>query len=83
MTKQTLTVYGGTGCSTCTQACQQLDKHGISYTYINAYEDDEALEFLVENKLRGIPQVFIGDDHIGGYQELLVWLKAQPIKRIL
>jgi glutaredoxin 3 len=48
-----------------------LDKKGASYTEINV--DTNAgmrNEMILKTKRRTVPQIFIGDFHVGGYDDL-------------
>lgn len=63
MTK--LTIYGGTNCTACENLKDKLTAENIQYTYHNVHEDMDALQVLVSNGLRGVPQVFDGDHRVG------------------
>ena len=48
-----------------------LDKKGASYTELNV--DKNALlreEMMNKSKRRTVPQIFIGDVHVGGFDDL-------------
>ena len=66
----TYTVYGKSGCMPCQTAKTLLESAGKPYEYVNVLnmipvELDEFCE-----KHRGVPQVYQGDTHIGGLEEL-------------
>ena len=67
-----ITVYMGPMCSYCDAAKRLLNKKNIPYKEINiALEDDKMNEMIKKsNGKRTIPQIFIEDFHVGGYDEL-------------
>lgn len=70
------TVYGRSGCEYCDKALDLLDECGLAYKYIPLDVHRERLVWFKE--IRGftkVPQVFLGDTHIGGYTELEASLK--------
>ncbi len=71
------TVYSKNNCPSCAGAKQLLDSKGMGYTVVNCDEDPEKLMYLVQKGLRSVPQIFQGDQHIGGFQELQQYLKEQ------
>lgn len=62
-------VYGKSGCSYCEKAKTLCELYGLEYEYIDATFDEAALDFLIENGFRTVPQVYIDGEHIGGYTE--------------
>ena len=67
-----VTVYMGPMCGYCDAAKRLLTKKNISYKEINiALEEDKMNEMIKKsNGKRTIPQIFIEDFHVGGYNEL-------------
>ena len=65
-------VYMGPMCSYCDAAKRLLNKKNILYKEINiALEEGKMEEMLKKsNGMKTIPQIFIEDHHIGGYDEL-------------
>ena len=67
----TLTVYTRDNCPFCDRAKALLESRGVAYTTINVGEQPDAREFLVDQGLRSVPQIFNGTTLIqGGYQGL-------------
>jgi glutaredoxin 3 len=62
----------GPMCSYCDAAKRLLNKKNIPYKEINiALEEGKMEEMLKKsNGMKTIPQIFIEDHHIGGYDEL-------------
>ena len=48
-----------------------LDRKGVSYTEINV-DNQPGLreEMMAKTKRRTVPQIYIGDRHIGGFDDL-------------
>ena len=67
-----VTVYMGPMCSYCDAAKRLLNKKNIPYREINiALEEDKMKEMIKKsNGKRTIPQIFIENFHVGGYEEL-------------
>jgi glutaredoxin-like protein NrdH len=71
----TLTVYTKTNCSFCDQTKSLLESRGVAYNTINLEQQPDARDFLVDQGLRSVPQIFNGTTLLqGGYQGLA----AQP-----
>ncbi len=67
-----ITVYMGPMCSYCDAAKRLLNKKNIPFKEINiALEEGKMEEMLKKsNGMKTIPQIFIENFHIGGYDEL-------------
>ena len=67
-----VTVYMGPMCAYCDATKRLLNKKNIPFKEINiALEEDKMEEMLKKsNGMKTIPQIFIEDKHIGGYDEL-------------
>ena len=66
-----VSLYGTRLCSFCAAARQLLNRKGISYDDISV-DQDLALrnEVMQKSGQRTVPQIWVGDTHIGGYSEL-------------
>tara|TARA_A100001011_G_C14251189_1_gene817943 strand:- start:1185 stop:1442 length:258 start_codon:yes stop_codon:yes gene_type:complete len=67
-----VTMYSGTPCSYCEAAKALLTSKKIPFDEIDVWKNkDKAKEMLQRtNGARSIPQIFIGDQYVGGNQEL-------------
>lgn len=66
-----ITIYGSETCSYCTAARMLLKKKGVDYDDILVTGDaDKRQEMIVRSGNQTIPQIFIGAQPIGGYDEL-------------
>lgn len=64
-------VYVTTFCAYCVRAKELLKKRGIAYEEIDVTRDDEKRAWLVEaTGRRTVPQIFIGEEAIGGSDDL-------------
>jgi len=58
-------------CPYCIRAKMLLRQKGVAYEEIDVSGDDEKRRWLVEvTGRRTVPQIFIGDEPIGGFDEL-------------
>ena len=65
-------IYTGPLCNFCSAAKHLLNKKKINYEEIDIGYDDKKREEMLKksNGARTIPQIFIGEKHVGGYVEL-------------
>ena len=71
MSNSAVTIYTGNRCAYCNAAKRLLDSKEVKYTEINV-DDDPALreEMMTRTKRQSVPQIFIGDLHVGGFDDL-------------
>ncbi|MCM0607345.1 MAG: glutaredoxin 3 [Xanthomonadaceae bacterium] len=67
-----VTVYTMDYCPYCVAAKNLLKQHNIPFDEIKFAEDDDASWDMLEKKsgMKTMPQIFNGDELIGGYNEL-------------
>ena len=71
MSAPEVTIYTGHRCAYCNAAKKMLDSKGVEYTEINIHEDSVKAEEMVERtKRQTVPQIFIGDTHVGGFDDM-------------
>ena len=68
---QPVTVYVADWCPYCQRAKGLLQQKNVAFNEINV-EDDEKFreEMFARSKRRTVPQIFIGDKHVGGCDDL-------------
>ena len=67
-----ITVYTTEPCGFCRQAKALLSKRGLSYDEINlAMNADGRAKLAQRTGMMTFPQVIIGDELVGGFNELL------------
>jgi glutaredoxin 3 len=67
-----VTIYTGPLCNFCDAAKKLLTRNNVVYKEINIATVDGAMDEMISkaNGKRTIPQIFIEDFHVGGYDEL-------------
>ena len=72
-------------CNYCSAAKHLLNKRKINFEEIDIGYDDEKREEMLKksNGARTIPQIFIGEKHIGGYVELRALDKDGKLNSLL
>lgn len=65
-------IYTTQNCPYCVKAKKLLDRKGVAYEELRIDLDPELIAESVEKSggLRTVPQIFIGDYHVGGCDEL-------------
>ena len=77
------TVFGREGCGFCVQAKRVLETKELPFRYIDIHKEGiskEDLEKTVGKPVKTVPQIFHGNDYIGGYTELAAYLEAMEQK---
>ena len=78
-------IYGTQNCTFCHKAQQLLTQYDKPYTFIDVSESVDVNRAFF-NRFPGVktvPQIVLGDDHIGGYNELKNSLTLDAIESIL
>ena len=72
-------------CPYCVRAKNLLDKKGVSFEEIDIFSDDGARQEMLSksNGMRTVPQIFVGDTHVGGFDELHALDKAGKLDPLL
>jgi len=71
MTQSEVTIYTGHRCAYCNAAKKMLDSKGVEYTEINIHDNAGKAEEMVERtKRQTVPQIFIGETHVGGFDDM-------------
>jgi len=64
-------IYTTPYCPYCVRAKRLLERKAVPFEEIDVANDDEARIALAERTgLRTVPQIFIGDEHVGGSDDL-------------
>jgi glutaredoxin 3 len=67
-----VTIYVTDSCPYCRQAERFLDAKGVKYKAVDVTEDPAMRAQLVElTSQRTVPQIFIGEESIGGYSDMV------------
>ena len=66
-----IVIYATAFCSYCRRARNLLQHKGVEFTEISVDQHPEQRRIMIQRSRRHtVPQVFIGDLHIGGYDDL-------------
>jgi glutaredoxin 3 len=64
-------IYTTNWCPYCTAAKALLDDKGVAYDEIDATDPDVRVDMIQRaHGRRTVPQIFIGERHVGGYDDL-------------
>ena len=67
-----ITIYSTRSCPDCVRAKNFFDKKNIEYTEIMIVQDPSLINEMIEKSGRqSVPQIFIGDYHVGGFDDLI------------
>ncbi|MGB9152951.1 MAG: glutaredoxin 3 [Alphaproteobacteria bacterium] len=80
-----ITVYSGPSCPYCDRAKLLLKKKGVAFQEFDVRADADRLAEMMQksNGKRSIPQIFIGDRHIGGCDDLYALDSAGKLDALL
>jgi glutaredoxin 3 len=79
-----ITIYTTRVCPYCVAAKRLLKERGATYREIDVTGDDAKRAWLVETTgRRTVPQIFFGDEAIGGYDDLAALDKAGRLREKL
>lgn len=73
------TIYGKQGCINCNKAKQFLDGKGIDYEYVDLGTNPEALEFILAEGHKQVPQIYLEGSYIGGYEGLVAYVLQNKV----
>jgi glutaredoxin 3 len=82
---KSVTIYTGPLCNFCDAAKKLLARNNAEYKEINIATVDGAMDEMIKkaNGKRTIPQIFIDDQHIGGYDEARALEKENKLQDLL
>ena len=65
-------VYTGAACPYCERAKMLLERKGVPYREVRIDRDPEGLAAMLERSggRRSVPQIFVGDHHVGGFDDM-------------
>jgi glutaredoxin 3 len=77
-------IYSSEHCPYCVRAKELLQRKGCTYQEIRIDLDPQAKETMMATTgRRTVPQIFIGDQHIGGCDDLYALEKAGELDKLL
>lgn len=72
-------VYSKNNCPYCDMAKRLLDSNNVPYEVINIEENTDGRQFLAEQNLRSVPQIYNNGTLIGGFDKLKAWFELREI----
>jgi len=80
-----ITMYSAQGCGYCSSAERLLGSKGVArLTRIRVDSEPGKLEEMIaKTKRRTVPQIFIGDLHVGGFDDLAALDRSGKLDQLL
>lgn len=64
-------IYTTRWCPYCFAAKDLLDAKGVAYDEVNAEDPEVRMQMVTRaHGRRTVPQIFVGDTHVGGYDDM-------------
>jgi glutaredoxin 3 len=84
MSQPAVTLYVSDWCPYCERAKGLLTQKRVAFSEINV-EDDAKLreEMIARSSQRTVPQIFIGDRHVGGCDDLFELDRSGELDRLI
>ena len=77
-------MYSTSYCGYCMRARSLLERKGVAINEIKVDEDMREREIMMKRSgRRTVPQIFIGDRHVGGYVDLAALDRAGELDQLL
>ena len=84
MTQPAVTLYTSDWCPYCQRAKGLLTQKNVVFTEINVEDEPKLREEMIARSSRGtVPQVFIGDKHVGGCDDLFELDRSGELDRLI
>ncbi|MBY4679152.1 GrxA family glutaredoxin [Marinobacterium arenosum] len=78
-----ITIFGREGCGFCRRAKELCEQNALNHRYIDIHQEGISkadLEKTIGKPVETVPQIFIGQQYIGGYTEFAKYLEElQPL----
>lgn len=83
--KPTVTMYTSAHCGYCRRAERLLETKGVTDIVIIRVDEEpqERIAMMKRTRRRTVPQIYIGDHHVGGYDELAALDRAGRLNALL
>jgi glutaredoxin 3 len=80
----TVTMYTSSHCGFCQMAKRLLAQRGITLQELNIDTSDATrAEMIQRTGRRTVPQIFIGERHVGGYDDLALLERSGQLDALL
>ena len=67
-------VLGMASCHYCEKSIRALTRANLPFTYVDLGEYPEIRRRLVSNGFKTVPQIYLEQKHLGGYDQLIEFL---------
>ena len=77
-----VTIFGRPGCGFCTRAKQLCEIKELNFRYIDIHAENISkadLEKTVGKPVETVPQIFVGQEHVGGFTEFEQYVGQQGL----
>ena len=80
-----IVMYSSGWCPYCVRARALLERKGLAYREIKIDEDPAERDAMLARSgvRRTVPQIFVGDHHVGGFDELYALDKAGKLDELI
>jgi glutaredoxin 1 len=81
---QRITIFGRQSCGFCRRAKELCEIRGLDYRYIDIEQEGISkadLEKTIGKPVLTVPQIFHGQEHIGGFDQLNAFLDQQKAQQ--
>lgn len=84
MTQPAIAVYMSAWCPYCQRAVALLTAKNVAFTQINVDDDSaQRKDMIARSGRRSVPQIFIGEKHVGGCDDLVALDGTGELDRLL
>lgn len=84
MTAKPIVMYSRASCPFCVAARNLLKSKDVAWTEVSLdAEPDKRAEMISRTGRRTVPQIYIGDFHVGGFDDLKALDQAGDLDRLL
>lgn len=79
-----VTIYTKPYCPFCVRAVDLLTKKGVAFEEIEAaFDPDKRQEMMQRSGRTTFPQIFVGDTHVGGCDDMMALERAGKLDALL
>jgi glutaredoxin 3 len=80
-----IVMYSTGWCPYCQRARSLLERKGVAFREIKIDEDRQSRDVMLQKSggRRSVPQIFIGERHVGGYDDLAALDRAGELDQLL
>ena len=84
MSRPAVTIYLSDWCPYCSRAKDLLGRKNVVFNEINVEDDAKSREEMIaRSNRRTVPQIFIGDAHVGGCDDLFELDRSGKLDQLL